>query len=133
MNANAIQLYKNEGATYYYTAAAFDDLVATDSLVFEQITDKAVLGNENLGYKKLTPNELKVNRYTFNYFNPYVSDKYIGKSTDSLLVVMDNIIPFELTAGDEEAYGYTVPAKPYCGFETIEETVLYNGFSFCKG
>ena len=111
LNANAIQLYKNEGATYYYTAAAFDDLVATDSLVFEQITDKAVLGNENLGYKKLTPNELKVNRYTFNYFNPYVSDKYIGKSTDSLLVVMDNIIPFELTAGDEEAYGYTVPAK----------------------
>ena len=30
-----------------------------------------------------------VNKYTFNYWHPYATDKYIAKSTDSTLTVLD--------------------------------------------
>lgn len=112
LNASTVQLYKEDGGSYYYASAitlgtAGTD--ATDSLNFTQITDQTILGDTLLGYKNLTANDLKVNRYTFNYFNPYVSDKFIGKSTDSLLVVKDAILPFVVKAeGAIADYGYTV-------------------------
>ena len=114
VNAPTVQLYKNAGATYYYVASAVkvnsvNAFGEKDSLKFDQIKDLTILGDSLLGYKNLKANDLKVNRYTFNYFNPYVDDKYIGKSTDSLLVVKDNILPFVVAAdGDIADYGYTV-------------------------
>lgn len=114
VNAPAIQLYKNSGATYYSVASNISmsgvkAIDSKDSLNFIQITDLTVLGDSLLGYKNFESNDLKVNRYTFNYFNPYVSDKYIGKSTDSLLIVKDNIQPFVVNAvGTIADYGYTV-------------------------
>ena len=111
--AGAVQLYKNGGATYYYVATTINtnnvNIDAKDSLNFTKIEDLAILSDSLLGYKNLTVNELKVNRYTFNYFNPYVSDKFIGKSTDSLLVVKDAILPFVVKAeGDIASYGYDI-------------------------
>ena len=111
--ADAVQLCKNGGATYYYLAATIStnavNIDEKDSLNFTKIEDLAILGDSLLGYKNLTANELKVNRYTFNYFNPYVSDKFIGKSTDSLLVVKDAILPFVVKAeGAIAPYGYDV-------------------------
>ena len=112
LNASTVQLYKEDGGSYYYASAitlGSAGTAATDSLNFTQIEDLAILGDTLLGYKNLTANDLKVNRYTFNYFNPYVSDKFIGKSTDSLLVVKDAILPFVVKAdGDITDYGYTV-------------------------
>lgn len=114
VNAPTVQLYLNAGGSYYYVASnvsmnSVEAIEAKDSLVFDKIEDATILGDPLLGYKNFKANDLKVNRYTFNYFNPYVSDKYIGKSSDSLLVVKDNILPFVIKAeGAIENYGYTV-------------------------
>lgn len=109
LSNTTVQLNKAEGGKYYYAAAIGSWTAATDSLDFLPIEDKAILGDSLLGYKNLKANELLVNRYQFNYFNPYVSDKFIGKSTDSLLVVKDGVLPFVVKAeGAIADYGYTV-------------------------
>ena len=97
------QLKKNEGATYYY------GLAGLDSVAFEAVP-AAALSDSLLGYKNLEANDLKVNRYTFNYLHAYAQDKYIAKSaTDSLATVLNGKGIFTITAvGDIEDYGYDV-------------------------
>ena len=86
-----VQLFKNEGATKMYvkTFAFGDAIVDTDSLTFTAVPASSK-SDANLGYKKLTKEELMVNKYTFNYWHPYATDKFIAQSAnDSTLTVMN--------------------------------------------
>ena len=67
---SGIQLNKNVGAKYYY-ASNF----AGDSLEFVPV-DKKYYSDKYLGYKNLSEEELMINKYTFNYWHPYATDKY---------------------------------------------------------
>ena len=62
--------------------------VGIDSLFFEKVP-AASISDPYLGYRKLEKDSLLVNKYTFNYWHPYATDKYIAKSTDSTLTVLD--------------------------------------------
>ena len=85
-----VQLFKNAGAAKMYVkTSAFSGAIATtDSLTFTAVPASSK-SDANLGYKKLTNEELMVNKYTFNYWHPYATDKYIAQSSkDSTLTVM---------------------------------------------
>ena len=103
------QLNKNEGAKYYY----FSGLTAADpfngdSLEFVPV-DKKFYSDKYLGYKKLTQDELITNKYTFNYWHPYSSDKYIAVVGDSTMTVLAGKTPFKIgSTNTEHAYGFDV-------------------------
>ena len=85
------QLYTKEGAQYMYlkTAQNSDVIIPADSVKFVAVPQSSV-EDPYLGYKKLTKEELTVNKYTFNYWHPYADDKYIAQSSkDSTLTVLD--------------------------------------------
>ncbi len=108
------QIRKN-GTTLY---------IGTDSMVFVKITDKAILGDSLLGYKNFKRFDLETAKYkyTFNYLNPYVMDKYIAKDAkDSLVNVLNGKTAFTITAdGVTVPYGYQVPSNsPISGLKTL--------------
>ena len=87
-----IQLKQAEGAKYMYVGSNKINgayVIATDSLEFVKVSD-ASIKDPNLGYLKLTKEELAVNKYTFNYWHPYADDKFIAQSLkDSTLTVLN--------------------------------------------
>jgi len=102
---SGIQLNKNVGAKYYY-ASNF----AGDSLEFVPV-DKKYYSDKYLGYKNLSEEELMINKYTFNYWHPYATDKYIAVVKDSTMTVKDGMTAFKIqTKGKEHAYGYNPSA-----------------------
>ena len=113
--------YSDLSETYQFTQAAgsskyfCEDISTTDSLVITPITDTKVLGDENLGYKYLTDDELMITNYAFNYFNPYTMKKYIAQvaGSNTLNVLQETPTYFEIKpVGNNVAanYGYTVTA-----------------------
>lgn len=72
--------YASLNGTYQFTQAIgsskyFCADLAADSLVITKITDANILGDEHLGYKYLTEDELMITNYAFNYFNPLHNGK----------------------------------------------------------
>ena len=118
---SSMQLREKDGASYMYTlnatnsnANAVVTLVYTDSLKFEKVADTYVK-DKYLGYKKITKDSLTVNKYTFNYWHPYASDKFIAKSSkDSTLTVLEGKDAFVVDTlawlGGNKAYS-TVDVK----------------------
>ena len=92
------QLRQAEGAQYMYvsgnkinssTSSGKNFNIAVDSLQFVAVPTESV-ENQYLGYKKIDADSLLVNKYTFNYWHPYATDKFIAKSDkDSTLTVLD--------------------------------------------
>ena len=101
---------KDEASCLYTSAVAGLAIAATDSLVFVQIEDLAILSDTLLGYKNFDADSLLVNRYTFNYLHDYADSKYIVKSAkDSLAQATDGTQPFVIEAEDNiYDYGYEV-------------------------
>ena len=77
--------------------------VGIDSLFFEKVP-AASISDPYLGYRKLEKDSLLVNKYTFNYWHPYATDKYIAKSTDSTLTVLDGKDAFVIDTLTERWY-----------------------------
>ena len=105
------QFTQAEGSSKYFCEA----ISATDSLVITKITDANILGDEHLGYKYLTKDELMITNYAFNYFNPYTMEKYIAQvaGSNKLNVLQDTPTYFEIKPvnGNVAAdYGYKVTA-----------------------
>ena len=77
----------------------------------------AQIADKYLGYKKLKDEDLKVNRYKFNYWHPYTQSKYLAvNEKDSILnVLTDAAERFTITGTTEASYGYTpsTDAKTY--------------------
>ena len=108
-----IQLYKNEDGTITSTSDLFS--LAKDQFTFTQITDSAIIKDENLGYKYVNENDLDVTKYKFNYLHPYSQEKYIGlkDSKDSVLYVKDAVGAFTLKKGNYATYGVDPTAVKY--------------------
>lgn len=71
--------------------------------------DKKFYSDKYLGYKLLTDDDLKVNKFLFNYWHPYAADKYISVLKDNSMKVMDGKTAFTITTSDcEHPYGYRV-------------------------
>ena len=113
--------YASLNGTYQFTQAAgsskyfCEAISTTDSLVITKITDTKILGDEHLGYKYLTDDELMITNYAFNYFNPYTMKKYIAQvaGSNTLNVLQETPTYFEIKpVGNNVAanYGYTVTA-----------------------
>ena len=107
-NGSAWQLTQAAGSKLYYCAK-----LSSDSLVITQITDEKILGDQYLGYKYLSDDELMITNYAFNYFNPYTMDKYIAQveGDSTLNALQEDPTYFELVAqnGNKAVnYGYTV-------------------------
>jgi len=105
------QFTQAEGSSKYFCEA----ISATDSLVITKITDANVLGDEHLGYKYLTKDELMITNYAFNYFNPYTMEKYIAQvaGSNKLNVLQDTPTYFEIKPVNGNVavdYGYKVTA-----------------------
>ena len=151
-----IQLKKAAGATYMYTTSDIDvaDGVQIDSLLFEAVP-QASIEDPYLGYKKLTKEELQVNKYTFNYWHPYAQDKYIALAEgDSTFTVWDEISAFNIDTiaynpnkysakkvgnylyadknGQNEAKDVPTVDIPY-GFEITKDVKWSNGSLRIKG
>ena len=88
---STVQLRKAEGGSYMFVygdkLTAEYGYVDVDSLFFEKVPE-ASISDPYLGYRKLEKDSLLVNKYTFNYWHPYATDKYIAKSTDSTLTCL---------------------------------------------
>ena len=112
--------YASLNGTYQFTQAIgsskyFCADLAADSLVITKITDANILGDEHLGYKYLTEDELMITNYAFNYFNPYTMEKYIAQvaGSNKLNVLQDTPTYFEIkpvNANVATDYGYKVTA-----------------------
>ena len=64
-------------------------VTTVDSLQFVAVPKESV-EDQYLGYKKIDADSLLVNKYTFNYWHPYATDKFIAKSDkDSTLTVLN--------------------------------------------
>ncbi|HIX74017.1 MAG TPA: hypothetical protein H9977_03110 [Candidatus Parabacteroides intestinipullorum] len=103
-----MQLFKNEGAQYMYLKSAQngDVIIPADSVKFVAVPQSSV-EDPYLGYKKLTKEELTVNKYTFNYWHPYADDKYIAQSSkDSTLTVMEGKNAFRIDTVANKYMGY---------------------------
>ena len=94
-----IQLRQADGAKYMYVSGNNINgtyIVSTDSLEFVAVSAASVK-DPYLGYKKLTKEELAVNKYTFNYWHPYADDKFIAQSAkDSTLTVLEGRDAFRI-------------------------------------
>lgn len=108
LDVASVQLFKKEGATYMYVAGNAMLGIATDSLMLEAVPAESVT-NKYLGYSKIVSSDLLVNKYNFNYWHPYATDKFIAQSAvagDSTLTVLNGKTSFTLVEGKESAYGY---------------------------
>ncbi len=153
---DGIQLKKAAGATYMYTTSPINvaDGVTVDSLEFVAVP-QASIEDPYLGYKKLTKEELQVNKYTFNYWHPYAQDKYIALAEgDSTFTVWDEISAFNIDTitynpnkysakkvgnylyadknGQNEAKDVPTVDIPY-GFEITKDVKWSNGTLRIKG
>ncbi len=132
-----LSLNKKAGAAYYYLTADAEStgnttISSTDSLSFELVPAASVT-DSLLGYKNLDKDELMVNKYTFNYWHPYATDKYIAKSSkDSTLTVLEGKTAFNLdtlvndAAAVKAKYGFPVTAaiaKRISGLKNLYRTV----------
>ena len=102
------QLYTKEGAQYMYlkTAQNSDVIIPADSVKFVAVP-QASIKDQYLGYKKLTKEELTVNKYTFNYWHPYADDKFIAQSSkDSTLTVFEGKSAFRIDTVANKYMGY---------------------------
>ena len=98
-----------------------------DGVTFVQITDSAIIKDKKLGYKYLAKNELIVNKYKFNYLNPFTQDYWIanGADKDSLIYVKEAANEYTLTEGSTAKYGIDVDAallKKIPGLAQLERT-----------
>lgn len=118
--ANTVEkltLNKKVGAANWWSTTG-NIIAGTDSLFFKEVPQASV-ENKYLGYKRISPDSLRVTKYTFNYWHPYATDKFIAKSSkDSTLTVLGGTGIFVVDTladyarnGVDGAYGFDVNAS----------------------
>ena len=123
-------LYKNADTEYVYTKSNVEltqdgvsskfTVAAKSDLRFVEVPAEAV-SDSLLGYKNLTNDELKVNKYTFNYWHPYATDKYIAKSSkDSTLTVNVGVSAFNVDTAKRSANSSVYAVEKF-GFKVEKE------------
>ena len=123
-------LYKNADTEYVYTKSNVEltqdgvsskfTVAAKSDLRFVEVPAEAV-SDSLLGYKNLTNDELKVNKYTVNYWHPYATDKYIAKSSkDSTLTVNVGVSAFNVDTAKRSANSSVYAVEKF-GFKVEKE------------
>ena len=92
-----------------------------------QIKDSAIIKDKKLGYKHIDSKDLLVNRYKFNYLNPFSMEYWIANGTgkDSLIYVKQDAGDYALVEGSTYEYGIDVDAallKKIPGLAQLERT-----------
>ena len=118
---NNVQLRLNEKGEIIASSSEFNNVT------FDQIKDSTIIKDKKLGYKYLSNNELIVNKYKFNYLNPFTQDYWIanGADKDSLIYVKQDANEYILTEGSTAEYGIDVDAtllKKIPGLAQLERT-----------
>ena len=121
---NNVQFRLNEDGEIYTTTAGATEL---NKVTFVQITDSAIIKDKKLGYKYIESKDLQVNKYKFNYLNPFSMDQWIanGEEGDSLIYVKEDAGSYILEEGCTRQYGITVDAallKKIPGLAQLERT-----------
>ena len=103
---NNVQLRLNDKGEIIASSSEFNNVT------FDQIKDSTIIKDKKLGYKYLSNNELIVNKYKFNYLNPFTQDYWIanGADKDSLIYVKQDANEYFLTEGSTAEYGIYVDA-----------------------
>ena len=121
---NNVQFRLNEDGEIYTTTAGATEL---NKVTFVQITDSTIIKDKKLGYKYIESKDLQVNKYKFNYLNPFSMDQWIanGEEGDSLIYVKEDAGSYILEEGCTRQYGITVDAallKKIPGLAQLERT-----------
>ncbi len=117
---STVQLNKKADKDYYYvskecsSSKTGDASISTNDQLTITAVDAAYQSDKYLGYKKISKDDLMVNKFTFNYYHPYSSKMFIAQSeNDSTLSVLENVDAFVLDTIEldkdksaDEAYGY---------------------------
>ena len=91
-NWDNVQFRLNEDGEIYTLTTDADML---NNVTFVQIKDSAIIKDKKLGYKHIDSKDLLVNRYKFNYLNPFSMEYWIANGTGK-----DSLIYVEQDAGD---------------------------------
>ena len=123
-NWDNVQFRLNEDGEIYTLTTGADML---NNETFVQIKDSAIIKDKKLGYKHIDSNDLLVNRYKFNYLNPFSMEYWIANGTgkDSLIYVKQDAGDYALVEGSTYEYGIDVDAallKKIPGLAQLERT-----------
>ena len=123
------QLYKTEDGRVYFinhsdkyvkgsdAKGKFDKFEFTcgDTLYLKPITKPEITQNAYLGYKKFNAEDLNYETWAIKYstadtYGGLNEDKYLQITEDGIMAVQSEMRPdFEVSAGAETEYGYTIP------------------------
>ena len=123
------QLYKTEDGRVYFinhskdyingsdTKGKFNkfEFACGDTLYLEQITKPEITQNAYLGYKKFNAEDLNYETWAIKYstaetYGGLNDAKYLQIAEDGIMAVQTEMRPdFEVSAGEEAEYGYTIP------------------------
>ena len=115
-----VQFRLNEDGEIYTLTTGADML---NNVTFVQIKDSAIIKDKKLGYKHIDSKDLLVNRYKFNYLNPFSMEYWIAN--DSLIYVKQDAGDYALVEGSTYEYGIDVDAallKKIPGLAQLERT-----------
>ena len=123
-NWDNVQFRLNEDGEIYTLTTGADML---NNVTFVQIKDSAIIKDKKLGYKHIDSKDLLVNRYKFNYLNPFSMEYWIANGTgkDSLIYVKQDAGDYALVEGSTYEYGIDVDAallKKIPGLAQLERT-----------
>ena len=123
-NWDNVQFRLNEDGEIYTLTTDADML---NNVTFVQIKDSAIIKDKKLGYKHIDSKDLLVNRYKFNYLNPFSMEYWIANGTgkDSLIYVKQDAGDYALVEGSTYEYGIDVDAallKKIPGLAQLERT-----------
>ena len=123
-NWDNVQFRLNEDGEIYTLTTGADML---NNVTFVQIKDSAIIKDKKLGYKHIDSKDLLVNRYKFNYLNPFSMEYWIANGTgkDSLIYVKQDAGDYALVEGSTYEYGIDVDAallKKIPGLAQLEKT-----------
>ena len=108
LSATSVQLRLNEKGEIVGTATFNEVNKTLDKATFTRITDTKILGDKKLGYRYIPTDSLLVNKYVFNYLNPFTDGYWManGVDKDSVNYVKETASRYMLEEGSTSGYGY---------------------------
>ena len=108
LNATSVQLRLNEKGEIVGNATFNGVNKDLTKATFTRITDTKILGDKKLGYRYIPTDSLMVNKYVFNYLNPFTDSYWManGADKDSVNYVKETASRYMLEEGSTSGYGY---------------------------
>lgn len=109
LTVSSLQLRTNDKKEVVVSSLVLGN-IDLNKATFDQIKDAKILGDKKLGYRYIPTDSLQVNKYVFNYLNPFTADYWIanGSDKDSVMYVKEDAARYNLKEGSTSSYGITV-------------------------